>query len=62
MASLKETMGTRGHCYESVYMDYPKNSASHNRPISHSFIIIPDCPLPLLGKRFADQDRSSDLL
>lgn len=57
MANLKETMGPRGHCYESVYMDYPKN-----RPVSHSFIIIPDCPLPLLGKRFADQDRSSDLL
>lgn len=42
-------MGARGHWYEKIWTTRKNLDLSTGR-VSHSFMVIPDCPYPLLGR------------
>ena len=47
---FKDFMGARGHWYEKYSWTTRRNLDLSTGRVSHSFIVIPDCPYPLLGR------------
>lgn len=46
----QKDLGPRGHRGKALFMDYLKNGGLRNGMVTHSFLVIPECPYPLLAE------------